>query len=903
MATQVLTQRVDNARSGITVHPAGSRGARLIPENVNVNSFGKLFSVKLDGDIYAQPLYVSQLDRGGTKHDVVFVVTMNNSIYAIDAASGAILNHQQVGGKPPVKRELLEGSFYRDIVGDRPTIGILSTPVIDLAAQELFLVLFTVDEAAARNAKPEEKAGHFQHILCKLDLLTLAAKGTQVIAGSVTGEGVHRSVRDFKQRPNVNPQTGVVAMTTAFLNSDTGAVVIDATGIGSHNPQVHFNSMMQLQRPGLLLLSGVLYIAFGSRGDTDPYHGWIFAYRAADLSRLDVFCTTPNGSAGGIWQAGQGLIADAEGNVYAGTGNGDSEELAGTFGTPNVGESFLKIKLVNDRLQLLGWYNAFDDQVYVPPRDPNDNALPKAKDDDLGAASPTLLPDGRIVGGGKDGYFYLIDGEQLKGDAARAQRNTQANTVVQQYFLASYNFRAGTRRVPTFLNPIFNLKLDFLDATHHIHGAPLATPTFQGFLVYVWGENDVVRAYRYAARVDGNPFSGGFIDMKPISGQPIDTGDFRHVSPVDGNEIARCTLAASNEDVKRAGMPGGFLSLSWDGQNPSTAILWASFPPFHNGNLEPVQGELVAYDATRFETQTTFSRLTALWRSRQNPEDDYGRLAKFCCPTIGDGRVYQPSGDGTLFAYGLKRPDGGKTSGGYDLSRRGQASFGGASGLTLNGTANISKAKSIVLTDNAQAGLDGVPRPFVPTFQAGSVFCTDPIGVSNLQCRFTVKLTGIDPNNMADGFTFTVQTVGPRALGSSGAGMGYAADPLDLTNTAARIPGSLALAFNIVNNTLNFWRDGVISAAKPVTDFGTHGIALNSGHALFVAVAFSDAAKTITVTVVDTSTQATTGALTIDHVDLQRFLKLGSPALAHIGFTAGTGTKNARQELIDWTVP
>ena len=87
--------------------------------------------------------------------------------------------------------------------------------------------------------------------------------------------------------------------------------MIDATGIGAHDPQVHFNAVMQLQRPGLLLLDGAIYVAFGSRGDFDPWHGWVFAYRAADLARLDLLCTTPNGSQGGIWQAGQGLLADS----------------------------------------------------------------------------------------------------------------------------------------------------------------------------------------------------------------------------------------------------------------------------------------------------------------------------------------------------------------------------------------------------------------------------------------------------------------------------------------------------------------------------------------------------------------------------------------------------------------
>ena len=927
MSSNVLTQRNDVGRSGISINPAASPGANLIPANVNVNSFGRLFKVQLNGDVYAQPLYVSQLDFGGVNHDTVFVATMNNFVYAIDANTGNILAQQQVGAKPPVPRELIDNGGYRDVVGDRPNVGILSTPVIDLGTQEMYVVLFTVDATAARAAAPDQKAESFQHILCALDLTTLTVKRSQPIAGSVSGEGVSRTERGLQQRPVIT--NGQVTLQTVFDRSPVGAVVTDATGIGTHNPQVQFNSMMQLQRPGLLLDAGVLYIAFGSRGDIDPYHGWIFAYRASDLTRLDVVCTTPNGSAGGIWQAGQGLIADGDGNVYMGSGNGDSEQVPGVPGTPNVAESFIKLKLIDNQLQILGWYNAFDDQVYVPPRFPNDNAVENddptgqqlVRDDDLGAAAPTLLTDGRIVGGGKDGYFYLIDPDQLSGDAAQSQRGAQANTVVLQYFLASFNFNAGTRPVPTFLGN----QLRLLDATHHIHGAPLAFDSNGTVLVYVWGENDVVRAYRYASEIDGHPFSGGFFDMGNISGLPIDTSDSKQsavgvVSPVDGNEFARGSVVASNEDVRRSGMPGGFLSLSWDGQNPSSAILWASFPPFRNGNSQPVEGELVAYDASQFDPQRSFLRITALWRSRQNQDDDYGIFSKFCCPTVADGKVFQPTGDGWLFAYGLKNLDGSKSAGGYNLARNPQTpSFGGINGLTLNGSASIGGpaqnpqghvVQSIVLTQNPQSNLSntdraGVPLALVPTFYAGSVFCTEPVDVTNLRTSFTILLTSLDADNMADGFTFTLQAQGPRALGSPGAGLGYASDPSDQTNTNAQIPRSLALAFNIVNNTLSLWRDGTVGQPSTafITDFGTHGIALNSGRPLFVTVAYANAAKVLTVTVSNPGTNASFGPFPIPNIDIPAFLKLGNPALAFIGFTGGTGAKSARQEVLDWSVP
>ena len=151
--------------------------------------------------------------------------------------------------------------------------------------------------------------------------------------------------------------------------------------------------MMQLQRPALLLLNGIIYIAFGSRGDLDPWHGWVFAYDAITFNQLDLLCTTPNGARGGIWQAGQGLLADTNGFIYAGTGNGDSDPAdGGPPGTPNMGESFIKVRLEAGKFKIVGWYNAFDDIGYVA-------RLPRIRmwgyrDDDLGASPRHFSPMG-----------------------------------------------------------------------------------------------------------------------------------------------------------------------------------------------------------------------------------------------------------------------------------------------------------------------------------------------------------------------------------------------------------------------------------------------------------------------------------------------------------------------------
>ena len=374
-------------------------------------------------------------------------------------------------------------------------------------------------------------------------------------------------------------------------------------------------------------------------------------------------------------------------------------------------------------------------------------------------------------------------------------------------------------------------------------------------------------------------------------------------------------ITASNETITRDGMPGGFRVLSPGMVRILRPPSFGARYPFHNGNRSVVGGELAAFDASTFDHQIGFSRITLLWRSRQDPDANFGNLPKFCCPTVADGKVFQVSGDGMLFIYGLRAAPGG----GYNLSRDvATPFFSGASGLTLNGSANVGAPVGgkhpIELTQNPHgpnipSQFGGFPVALIPSFHAGSVFCTQPIDVTNLQTRFTVQLIGLDKNNMADGFTFTIQAISPEALGSWGSGLGYAVDPTDSTDTSASIPRSLALAFSIVTNTVSFWRDGAIStaAASQIVNLGTHSnipIALNSGNRLLVTIDSFVATKILTLTVDDLdNNNNSTGPIQIPNIDVPGFLNLGNPAMAHIGFTGGTGAKSAQQLILDWSVP
>jgi hypothetical protein len=824
MAIAVLTQHNDNIRSG-----ANLLETKLSPSNVNVNKFGLLCSRQVDGQIYAQPLYVPGVPVGGVARNIVLVATMNNWVYAFDAddstPAGTFLWRNQLHPHPVPAQ--VYGGGYTDIRGN---IGILSTPVVDPSTGTAYLVAATFDPAVLGGPIAQAQNA-FGQLLFALDISTghlrAAAAGSSnpvEINGSVPGRGYHDAQESAKPVDKIGGDAKVTVTVQALdangipkISRDL--VVKDATG-----GVVRFSPMQQLQRPALLLSGGLLYIAFGSHGDFDPYHGWVFAYEAATLKQRGIFCATPNGAQAGIWQAGEGLVADSAGNVYCGTGNGDAKNAATP--SPDLGESFVRLRASASGLQLDAFLTAFQD------------ATNPVFDEDLGAASPTLLPDGFLVGGGKDGNFYLIDPSKMT--------NTGSGAALMQRFLAS---RGPGSRARVFDN---NGKET---STHHIHGSPVVydSPN-HGPLVYVWGENDVLRTYRY------DPVSHSF------PGQPNQRN-------AEGVPAAHGDLFASDDVKERLGMPGAMLSLSADGKNPGTAILWASLPPFDNANHMIVDGLLVAYDATGFNSQ---GRLVLLWHSHQNPVDDPGKFAKFCCPTIADGKVFLASFSNALRVYGPRSvPDGG-----YDFA------FSGKTGLTLNGSAR-SNGGAIRLTGKHM-------------FQTGSFFGTNAVSVTKFNTKFRFHILG---TNTADGLTFCIQGEGPHALGGSGGGLGYGPDPIDPLSPGFKITKSVALKFGLFDSfanrprsTMGLYQNGASptgpNAIGGEVALDAMGIDLHSGHEFKVTFAYDGSA--LTATVRDTLTQQ----------QVVHPFPFNIPAVtgaqAFVGFTGGTGGLNADQDILSW---
>jgi hypothetical protein len=383
-----FTGRNDTLRTGQNLNEVA-----LTTGNVNRTQFGKLFSYPVDGYVFAQPLYVSGVNVGGTLHNMVYVATESDSVYAFDAD-----NNGTGGG------QLWQTSFVNPANGvttvpqgavengnDIPIqIGITGTPVIDPTAGPNGTIF-----VLARTKEISNGVTSYVQRLHALDLTTGAE------------------------------QAGSPVMVQA---------TVSGTGVGSLGGQLAFDPLRENSRPALLLANGTIYVCWASLEDILPFHGWVIGYSESTLQQVTAYTTTPNGSEGGIWQGGDGALADANGNLFVVTSNGTFDASTGGV---DYGDSVLKLAAPNGILSVADYFSPF-----------NQAAL-SSLNWDLGGGGAMLLPDQSgayphvMLVGGKGSTIYEVNRDFLGGFSATANQNLLTIPTVLSANLEGSGNRGG----------------------------------------------------------------------------------------------------------------------------------------------------------------------------------------------------------------------------------------------------------------------------------------------------------------------------------------------------------------------------------------------------------------------------------------------------------------------------
>lgn len=384
----VLTQHNDLYRTGWYSHET-----ILNTKNVKRGCFGKIFSRAVDDQIYAQPLVKLNLTLPNVgKKNVVFVATVNNSVYAFDADSAKVtapywqLNLTPKGSRIIANTDMTGacGGGYRDFSGN---IGIVSTPVIDSTTNTIYLLARSVNTTT----------NVYEQYIHALDITT------------------------GKEEPN-SPK-----LVTAQINSN---------GDGSIGGKLSFDPQKENQRCGILLLNGMIYFAWASHCDWGPYHGWVMGYDKTTLAQKYVYNTTPQGYNGGIWMSGAAPAADETGNLYVSVGNGSTGLNGDYTDVTNRSESALKLKPENSTLTVQSFFT------------PNNIDELEQSDLDFGVTEIMLIPGTTMcMTACKDGNIYVLDRDNMGGYHADANQPLQTiNLGVNAHLRSSFTYYKGQKK-------------------------------------------------------------------------------------------------------------------------------------------------------------------------------------------------------------------------------------------------------------------------------------------------------------------------------------------------------------------------------------------------------------------------------------------------------------------------
>jgi hypothetical protein len=597
MTTNVVTRSFGNSRMGCFVDP----GWTLTSEQVQRAGVRVLGQLEL-GDprgAEGQVLAAADLTMSDNKaHNVVFVCDMSNNVYAFDADSYALLWKQNVGRPVTI-------TIQWDMWMINPFWGILSTPVINLATRTLYCV---------STSSVDGTMGKAVYTLHSLHLTDGSNQAPPLVLNGAT----------YQPPGNAPRQT-------------LGAVA-------------------RKQRPALTLVSAgghnTLFIPFGSFLESASTNlGWVLAVDVTNPAHPAIAASWTTGSGqypgAGIWQAGQGLSVDGNHNLHGLTGNGGFDPATGDFGNCFFRLAYTPASnAAPAKLQCVDWWSPYSDAgragddptLATPSSNPPDDMDPAPTnavnntsnahivgDEDLGSGGALPLPRSLtgftkdvIVGGGKDGILYVLDGANLgqtqRADFAPAKIAGNWARLLSPPWAATYD-GLGLDLAPAQLD---TMPSAFGGYTRHIHGTPVGYKSpDHGIMLFVQGENGTVQAVGLAA-------------------------DFSLTWIAAGQEVA------SQGMPPPGGMPGGMLAVTCQAEGDNTAVLWALMPWYGNANATVTAGRMVAYGANW--VNEAGPNLIKLWDSA-----DWGinyMHAKFNILTSFNNRLFVPSYDGRILVMG-----------------------------------------------------------------------------------------------------------------------------------------------------------------------------------------------------------------------------------------------------------
>ena len=919
IAQEVLTAHNDIARTGQNLNET-----ILTPSNVNAQQFGKLFSQRIYGATYAQPLYVSHVGipvKGTTNvvyHNVVYVVTSSqDSVYAFDADDNGGIN-----ARPLWLTQL--SNISPPGVTYHAHFGIVGTPVIDPSSQTMYVVTDDV-QGSTRLQR-----------LHALDITTGAEKlgGPVQIQGSVAGSGA-----------------------------------------GSSAGTLQFSPEYEQQRAGLLLLNGVLYVPFGSIADNGPYHGWLFSYQASTLQQIDIFCTTPNGIGGGIWMSGAGLSAEVYnstlkpyGRLFLSTGNGSyAASTPYNATTMNYGMSVLD-------LDLSGGIISVEDEFT-----PYDQALLNGQDGDVGSGGPVLLPTQTLASGkilnplvqvGKSGMIYILDRDNNTDGSNQPSSeyspaglggfNAAADKVVQElqtpesggnhwgagiwgspaywngnlYFGGTYQGSSVSLAAYSFVNGVLSTAPTSQTAEQFSYPGPTpsisATGTTNG-IVWVlqssgyYDGTDVLFAYD-ATNLANVLYSSNTNLARDNAGTPE-----RFVVPTIANGKV---YVPANGQFNVYGLLGvtptvappvisppgatltGSLPVTITDATPGTAIYYTTdgSTPTYNSKL---YNSTSGISVTSSETITAIASATgylqgapvsAVFSSTANAANPVLSLAAGSysgTQTVGitdattSAQVYYtvdgstPSAASNLYTQPINVPVS-ETVQAIAIAPSLLPSSIVSAAYVIGPVYTIDFSQGFAQSQasgqmqfNGSTALDDFRLQLTNggVYEAGSAFYSTPVSISAFTTDFTFQLS----NPRADGITFTIQGMGPTALGGDTMYLGYGG-----------IKNSVAIKFDINNNThegndsTGMYLNGA-TPTVPALHLDNTGINLRSGDYMNVHMTYDG--QNLNMTITDAVTLASWSHSWVVNIPAQIGASTG-----YVGFTASTGGgATASQKLTYWT--